>query len=44
LEDNTIVVHPHVPGFAPHERLGNRVDAEVVGQIVVVVRSYFPPT
>jgi transcriptional regulator with XRE-family HTH domain len=44
LEDNTIVVHPHVPGFAPHERLGNRVDAEVVGQIVVVVRSLFPPT
>jgi transcriptional regulator with XRE-family HTH domain len=39
LEDNTIVVHPHADGFVPHERLRNRVDAEVLGQVVAVVRS-----
>jgi hypothetical protein len=41
LEDNSIVVHSHTPGFVPDERLRNRVDAEVVGQIVAVVRSLF---
>jgi len=42
LEDKTIVAHPHAPGFIPHERLRNRVDVEVVGQIVAVVRSLDP--
>jgi hypothetical protein len=41
-EDNSIVVHPHAAGFVPHERLRNRVDAEVLGQIVAVVRSVLP--
>jgi transcriptional regulator with XRE-family HTH domain len=44
LEDNTIVAHPHADGFVPHERLRNRVDAEVLGQIVAVVRSLRSPT
>jgi hypothetical protein len=44
LEDKMIVVHPLAPGFLPHERLRNRVDAEVVGQIVAVLRSLFPFT
>jgi hypothetical protein len=43
LEDKMIVVHPP-PGFLPQERLRNRVDAEVVGQIVAVLRSLFPFT
>lgn len=41
-EDHSIVVHPHAAGFVPHERLRNRVDAEVLGQIVAVVRSVLP--
>jgi transcriptional regulator with XRE-family HTH domain len=44
LEDNTIVAHPHAEGFVPPERLRNRVDAEVLGQIVAVVRSLRTPT
>jgi hypothetical protein len=43
LENGTIVVHPHAASFVPPERLQNRVDAEVVGQIVTVVRSLPPP-
>jgi transcriptional regulator with XRE-family HTH domain len=39
LEDNMVVVHPHADGFVPHERLRNRVDGEVLGQIHAVVRS-----
>ncbi len=38
-EGNSIVLHPHADDFVPHERLRNRVDAEVAGQIVLVVRS-----
>ncbi len=41
-EGNSIVIHPQGQDFVPHERLRDRVDAEVVGQIVVVVRSLFP--
>jgi transcriptional regulator with XRE-family HTH domain len=43
LEDHTLVVHPHADGFIPHERLRNRVDAEVLGQVVAVLRSLLPP-
>ncbi len=39
LEDNTIVVHPHTHDFVRHERLRNHADAEVLGQIVCVIRS-----
>jgi transcriptional regulator with XRE-family HTH domain len=39
LEDNTIVVHPHTDDFVRHERLRNHADAEVLGQIVCVIRS-----
>jgi len=39
LEDYMIVVHPHADGFVPHERLRNRVDGEVLGQIHAIVRS-----
>jgi len=42
LEDHTIVAHPYADGFIPHERLRNRVDAEVLGQIVALVRSLLP--
>jgi hypothetical protein len=44
LENGAIVVHPFTEGFVRPERLRNRVDAEVVGQIVTVVRSLpLPP-
>jgi hypothetical protein len=43
LENGAIVVHPHAEGFVPSERLQNGVDAEVVGQIVTVVRSLPAP-
>jgi hypothetical protein len=39
LENSEIVVHPHTESFVRPERLHNRVDAEVVGQIVTIVRS-----
>jgi hypothetical protein len=42
LENGAIVVHPFTEGFVRPERLRNRVDAEVVGQIVAVLR--FLPT
>jgi transcriptional regulator with XRE-family HTH domain len=44
LEDHLIVVHPHAGNFIRPERLRNHVDAEVVGQIVGVVRTVHPPT
>jgi len=44
LEDKMIVVHPLASKFLPHERFRNRVDAEVVGQIVAILRSLFPFT
>jgi hypothetical protein len=43
LEDGMIVVHPYTEGFVRPERLRNRVDAEVVGQIVTVIRSLPSP-
>jgi hypothetical protein len=42
LENGAIVAHPFTEGFVRPERLRNRVDAEVIGQIVNVVR--FLPT
>ena len=44
LENDMLVIHPHADGFIPHERLRNRVDAEVLGQIMTVVRSLIPST
>jgi hypothetical protein len=43
IENGCIVVHPYSEGFVRPERLRNRVDAEVVGQIVTVVRSLPSP-
>ena len=39
LEEGRIVVHPYTEGFVRPERLRNGVDADVVGQIVAVIRS-----
>jgi transcriptional regulator with XRE-family HTH domain len=44
MEDNTIVVHPCTESFVTPERLQNRVDAEVIGQIMTIVRSLASPT
>jgi len=44
VEDGAIVVHPYTEGFVRPERFRNRVDAEMVGQIVTVVRSLPAPT
>lgn len=43
LENGAIVIHPYPGSHAPAERLRDRVDAEVVGQITAVVRSLLPP-
>ena len=43
LENSTIVVHPYAEGFVRPERLRNRVDAYVVGQVVSVIRSLPSP-
>src|SRR5579871_81209 len=43
LENSTIVVHPYTEGFVRPERLRDRVDAHVVGQIVTVIRSLPSP-
>jgi hypothetical protein len=43
LEDGLLVVNPHSEGFIRPEHLQNGVDAEVVGQIVTIVRSMVPP-
>jgi hypothetical protein len=37
-----IAVHPYSEGFVRPERFRNGVDAEVVGQIVTVIRSLAP--
>jgi hypothetical protein len=37
------VLHPHTEGFVRPERLRNHIDAEVVGQIVTIVRSLPAP-
>jgi hypothetical protein len=42
LEDHTLVVHPYSEGFRRPEHFRDRVDAEVVGQIVAAVRSLTP--
>jgi transcriptional regulator with XRE-family HTH domain len=44
LEDHLIVVHPHTGNFVRPERLRNQADAEIIGQIVGVVRTPHPPT
>jgi len=44
LEDHLIVVHPHSGNFVRPERLRNHADAEVIGQIVGVVRTLDPAT
>jgi len=44
LENSTIVVHPHAESFVRSDRLQNHVEAEVIGQIVAVVRSILPLT
>jgi hypothetical protein len=43
VEDSTIIVHPYTEGFVRPERLRDRVDAQVVGQIVTVIRSLPSP-
>ena len=42
LENSTIVVHPYPGSHTQAERLRDRIDGEVVGQIVAVVRSLLP--
>ena len=44
LQDQLIVVHPHAGNFVRPERLRNHADAEVVGQIVGILRTLLPPT
>ena len=44
LQDHLIVVHPHAANFVRPERLQNHADAEVVGQIVGVLRTLSSPT
>jgi hypothetical protein len=43
LEDHTLVVRTSSEGFVRPERFRNRVEAEVVGQIVAIARSLIPP-
>ena len=43
IEGNIIVIHPHAQTFVPQARLRRDVDAEVVGQVVAVVRSVLSP-
>jgi hypothetical protein len=44
IQDHLIVVRPHAANFVRPERLQNHADAEVVGQIVGVLRTLLPPT
>jgi hypothetical protein len=44
LQDHLIVVHSHAANFVRPELLQNHDDAEVVGQIVGVLRTLLPPT
>jgi transcriptional regulator with XRE-family HTH domain len=39
MEDSAIVLHPYTDEFVPPERLRKTADAEVIGQIVTVIRS-----
>jgi hypothetical protein len=43
VEDGAIIVHPYTECFVRPERLRDRVDAQVVGQIVTVIRSLTSP-
>jgi hypothetical protein len=43
MEDGAIVLHPYTDKFIPPERLRKSTDAEVVGQIVTVIRSLPSP-
>jgi hypothetical protein len=39
MEDGAIVLHPYTDEFVPQERFRKTADAEVIGQIVTVIRS-----
>jgi transcriptional regulator with XRE-family HTH domain len=39
MENSTIVLHPYAHEFVPPERLRKTAEAEVIGQIVTVIRS-----
>ena len=39
LENGSLVIHPYSPGYQRPERLRNRHDAEVVGEIVTIART-----
>jgi hypothetical protein len=43
MEEDAIVLHPFADEFVPPERLRNSVDAEVIGQIVTIVRPLLLP-
>ena len=43
LEDDTIIVHAYSEGFVRPEHFQNRVEAEVVGQIVTILRALPSP-
>jgi hypothetical protein len=43
MEDGAIVLHPYTDQFIPPQRFRKSADAEVVGQIVTVVRSLPSP-
>lgn len=43
MEDGTIVLHPYTDKFIPPQRFRKSTDAEVVGQIVTVIRSLPSP-
>jgi hypothetical protein len=44
LEGSNLLVHPFSNGFVEAARFHNRVDAEIVGQVVTVVRRVLPQT
>jgi hypothetical protein len=44
LEGSNLIVHPFSNGFVEAARFHNRVDAEIVGQVVTVVRRVLPET
>jgi hypothetical protein len=37
-ENGALIIHPHLPSHLPTEHLRNHQDAEVIGQVVTVVR------
>lgn len=44
MEGDLLVVHPSSDGFLASERFRNRVDAEVVGRVVTILRRIIPDT